>query len=186
MVINQKKEIYLLFAIFFIIISLILFFIIIPAIKGIKNLNEGIQAQRLEIEKRYIQTHSSRRITNLSKIKTDLETLSSVFIKEDLELEFITALEKIALQNNLEQSIQLQPTNQKMAGQINVIQTQISLKGNFIDFLKYLQKLETLGYYININSINLNTQSLKKETISPAQGGAGQISAVISGETYWE
>jgi len=183
---NPKKKIYLLIAIILIVIISISFFILIPTIKDIKNLNKGIDEQKLEIEKRYIQTHGSKRITNLNKIKTDVSKLSSIFVKKDFELEFITTLERLAAENNLEQQIKLQPNNQKIAGLIKSIPIQISLKGDFLDVLKYLQGLEKLEYYINIDSIDLTTLFFKKEAAGPNQAGVGQISVSISGETYWE
>ena len=183
---NPKQKLYLLISGISAAAILLIAFIIVPSMLEIKNLNEGIALQRLEIEKRYTQIQSGKRITNLTKIKNDIEQLSSIFVKKGSELEFITTLEGIAQANGLEQNINLQTTEQKVSGQIIATPIQISLTGEYLNILKYLSSIEKLDYYITINSLNLSAVYNKKETANINLAKQGLVEAQLNGEVYWE
>jgi Tfp pilus assembly protein PilO len=183
---KSKIKIYLFIAGLIIFVVIIFVLIIIPTINKIKKINTKIYNQRLDIETRYLLSHGPERNINIAKIKDDEEKLSSLFIKNGSELEFITSIENAAQANNLTQQIRLQPANAKITETIESVPMSVSLKGNFWDILKYIQSLEKLDYYININSINLNNPATKKEIAAPNTAMSVPLNAEISALTYWE
>jgi Tfp pilus assembly protein PilO len=183
---KQKRKIYYLIAGVTVLAVIVLVFIIIPTVNRIKTLNTEIYNQRLDIETRYLLSHGPERNINIAKIKDDEEKLSSLFIKNGSELEFITSIENAAQANNLTQQIRLQPANAKITETIESVPMSVSLRGNFADILKYIQSLEKLNYYINISSINLNNPAAKKEIAEPNTTTPMALDAEISALTYWE
>lgn len=184
--IEQKRKIYIVIAGTVVAAAIVSVLIIYPAIANIRNFNTEIYNQRLEIETRYLLSHGPGRDININKIREEEAKLSSIFIKKDQELEFITSLENAAQANNLEQQIKLQPINKETTALIQSAPMQISLKGSFRDILQYLQSLEKLSYYININSINLNNPTTKKEAATAQKATSITINAEITALTYWE
>ena len=73
---NLKNKITASLVGFLVIILSLIYFIVIPTIKDIKTMGQTIEAQREDLEKKYIKGQSLRQLTeNLSKIEPKLELL---------------------------------------------------------------------------------------------------------------
>lgn len=173
---------------FLLIIFGLLYFIVIPTIRDIKTMGSDIEAQRLDLEKKYIKGQSLRQLTeNLKTIEPRLNTLDQIFINKNRELEFITTLESRAFNNQISQKINLTAPQATESQGFEKIGLQLFTGGKFIKHLRYLANLESLGYYVNIKSLEF----------SPSADGPGQnqapadqdqtknINALISADTYW-
>lgn len=165
----------------------LIYFVVMPTISDIKKMGEEIENQRIDLEQKYIKGQSLRKLTeNLKKIEPQLVVLDQIFISQNHELEFITALEELANQNNISQKINLQelPKDGNKAYQKTPLQ--ISAKGNFINLMNYLIDLEALNYYININSINLSSAYTAPSAASDEQTVFSNINIALSADTYWK
>jgi len=189
---NLKNKITASSAGFLIIILSLIYFIVIPTIKDIKAMGQTIEAQREDLEKKYIKGQSLKQLTeNLSKIEPKLELLDQIFINKNRELEFITSLENEANKNQVSQKINLSEPQQIENQNFQKTNLQLLTNGNFIKQLQYLINLENLKYYINVKLLELSLTSdglqLKvnsQENLS-APAETNRLNMLIDADTYW-
>jgi len=112
--------------------------------------------------------------------------IEEAFIKAENIVEFITKLEHIAKNNNLEQNIKFgMPTlltekteNGKTteAPKLMKVEYNTILKGNAASFNNYLQEFEKLPYFFNVLSITMNS--------NPASGWEKEATINIRARLY--
>jgi Tfp pilus assembly protein PilO len=182
--ISYGKKIALSAAFSFLIIGVISYFLIIPAIDNIKLIKSEIEAMRIELEKNYLKGKSLKVTTeDLKTVEPQLEKLKNIFIKKEDGLEFVTELEKTAQNNHLEQKINLSSEEKDLSGICKKIPLQLSTNGNFTAQMKYLTDLESLNYYINLKTIELSSAgTIVKETGEKES----QINLQLIADTYWQ
>ena len=188
--INAQQKIIIYMLSVFISTGLIIYIIIFPAIKHIENDRINIITQKLEIEKKYNDSKSLKRMKEkINKIEPQIKILSGVFIDQNRELEFITTLEGIASDNSVSQEINLSDIKDTSSQTYRNVPLELAVTGNFKNIINYLIELETLPYYINIKTINLSSASNVKLLKSPGQtenpDNLVNISMNISADTYW-
>lgn len=92
-------------------------------------------------------------------------------------LDFVAALENLASQNSLQQSLKFGTPSQVVAGQISSIDYYITLNnGNTATLLNYLKRFERLPYVTGISTINLQALT--------ARGWEDNSSVSIQGKIY--
>jgi len=184
---DLRKKIIATIIIFLLVINSVIYFVIIPTIKDIKQMKSEIEAQRIDLEKKYLKGQSLKRLTeNLKKIEPQLARLNQVFINQNRELEFITTLEETADQNSIAQKIDLgiiQDTNEQTFQKNSL---KLFTQGNFMRQMNYLTNLEALNYYINIKSLKLFPASAQIMTPEKQQSAQDNINMIISADTYWK
>ena len=169
--------------------SLVLFFLIIyffafPLIKKIKTQKEDIIAKKIELEDRMSKDKNIIGLNEqIKKIEPELLELDKIFININRELDFITLLESVANNNNVEQRLNIVPGQAKND---DIYQTQpliIDANGEFKNIIQYIADLEALTYYITINSINISEISkLGKDD----ENKNNFVKLTINGLTYWK
>lgn len=157
------------------ILSVILVWLIL--INGLNHkigeLNNDIYDKRVRLEILQRQKTQIAQVEgDYKKIQEDTKKLSQVFILKERTLDFISVLENIASENQLSQEISLEELN-KSNEEIQKITLQINLQGDFVNLTKYVNKLESLDYYVDINSLNFS----KKEN---------SVALNIISQTYWK
>ena len=167
-----KKLIFL--AIILIILTVLEFFLTIkPLYQETKNLSNKIRSQIKTSEELYLKGYTlAETKKKLKEVEDKIPILENIFLLEGKELEFITTLEKIARQNKVSQEINLEPkrifrTNYK------VLPVTLSLRGDFLNLIKYFLEIEKLDFYFNVDSFSL-TQKKGKE-----------IEIIVKGKTFW-
>ncbi|MCK5320755.1 type 4a pilus biogenesis protein PilO [Candidatus Parcubacteria bacterium] len=170
--------------------SLILFFLIayfftFPLIKKIKTQKENIIAKKIELEDRMSKDKNIIGLNEqIKKIEPELLELDKIFININRELDFITLLESVANNNNIEQRLNIAPGQTKKDD--DVYQTQpliIDANGEFKNIVQYIADLEALTYYITINSININgINKLGKDDANQNNS----VKITINALTYWK
>lgn len=183
---NLRKKITASIIIFILIIGGLIYFVFIPTIRDIKKIRDEINAQRIDLENKYLKGKSLKKLSrNLKKIGGQGEELERVFINQGRALEFITTLEGVAGNHGIAQKINLLPSQNIKESQIyKKIPIQIAAVGNFADEVRYLTDLEALSYYINIESLELSTAPLLAP--SPEEGTGGNVNLLIVADTYWK
>ncbi|MCG2695546.1 type 4a pilus biogenesis protein PilO [Candidatus Parcubacteria bacterium] len=184
---SLKKKIIIISAIFAAVICGIACLIIIPTVNDIKRIKAEVENQIAEMEKRYITGQSLKELKeNLEKIDPELETLSKSFVVKGRELDFITALEELAYKNNVQQKINMDAfKNLDDSKTFQKIPLNLSAQGNFSNLMNYLVDLESLCYYININTLELPAASAKSFTANKIAGQESGIGIAISADAYW-
>ena len=172
---NLKNKIIILILILFVSIGLISFFIILPTIKDIREISSAIKREKEDLEIKYQKGQLIRKTTeDFEKAKPLGDKLLSIFIPANKELEFITTLEKISQEYGVKQKIDLKTEEIKEEKNIKILPLQLSLEGDFIQILKYLDKLNKLNYYFNVSTINFITN--EKMT--------GEVKVIVKGKAY--
>jgi len=138
------------------VIGLIIALIILPTARDILKISDAIHLERVDLEKKYQRGQLLREtIDNFDKIKNREADLKNVFLTKGQELGFITKLEQIAAQHNLEQEIRLQiPDN--MTKEFTEIPLVLNIRGSYSNIVRYLKSLEQESFYYPINTWKLN------------------------------
>ena len=163
-------------------------FIILPSVDQIEQIKIDIYQNQLVLEQKYQRSQSLKKLSaNLKSIEGKIENIDQVFISQNRELEFITALEQIAEKKNVRQKIILGKTQSAVGDKFyKKIPLQIQAQGNYPDILQYLQGLEALNYYINIKSIDLSANSVSQRSeITVVNNLGGEVSVNIIADSYW-
>ncbi len=124
-------------------------------INDIKGKDEELELQARALKEKYKEEEKIRKNNyKLREKKDKVETLNKGFINPKEVLKFITSLEDIATNNNINQEMNLS----EMEVENNVYQKKninIITKGMASDQLNYLKELENLNYYLNIKSLEI-------------------------------
>lgn len=134
-----------------------LFFAIFPMLREIKNNSQVLFDQRKIALDREVQKKSLEDFKLFSMVSgKNLKKIDSLFVDSDLPLEFIQSLEGIAAKNNLQ--IEIWPASKISSDDSgwSFLSFQVSLKGSFADFARFLEKTENSPYLAEIQSLNIS------------------------------
>ncbi len=199
---NNLKKIHIKQKIAFLILGTVLWIagviilIIIPQINSINDLGERIKNHKIYLEAQYEnKINEQKNKKKLEIIEKEIKKIDQMFISQNRELEFITTLEEIASRHNIEQKISLEDNNQKEKNHKSYKKNRLQLtsQGTFSDLLNYLMDIESLNYYINIQSIEFVSENdenknryipaiIQQENIN----NNNQIMCKITANTYWK
>jgi len=173
MQITRKSYIFLLSGL--VIIILAVYLIILPLAGSITSLSKDVYDQKITLEMLKKRSENvANLMTDYSQLKAYEQLLNKFFINKNDQLNFLTSLENTATKNKLTQELVLQEI-----GQINKIKEaplEIVLTGSFTDIVKYLSEIESMDYYLVIDSIDFS----KSGNLS------GGLTATIESKTYWQ
>lgn len=185
---GMKNKIIAILACFLSVVFVLVYSIIVPTVRQIKEMRKNIEAQREDLEKKYIKGQSLRQLTeNLIKIEPELKLLDQIFINQNRELEFITSIENQASKNRVSQKINLSEPQKYENWNFQKAGLQIYAKAGFIDLVKYLNGIEHLNYYINVQTLELFPASEEQPKIGAKQSPSGikNLNMYIEADTYW-
>ncbi|MEK7098040.1 MAG: type 4a pilus biogenesis protein PilO, partial [Patescibacteria group bacterium] len=177
---NMKNKIIINITVIIVFMSAIGYFIIMPTISDIRKMESEIEAQRTDLEKKYVKGQSLKKLSeNLKKIEPNLVVFDQIFINQSRALEFITTLEDIANRHGVTQKLNLM--TEKGAGSNGYTKTPLNfnIDGDFTDIMRYLADIESLNYYINVSSIEISK-------IQGESGSPSKVSVQILAHTYWK
>jgi Tfp pilus assembly protein PilO len=188
-----KNKLVYLSAIFVSIVVGVVFIAVLPTINEIKNLRKNIISKKIELEETLIKERNMSKLNEKVKIiEPKLEELNNIFINENKELEFITTLEGVAINNNVKQTINLMTESAIAENGYKKIPLNLSVTGNFINVVKYLTEIESLNYYIDIKNFNISSENKKIDgsllSISSEvlNLNNSEVQLNISGFSFWK
>lgn len=131
-------------------------FLIWPLFKEIKENSEKIISQKVALATLEIENENLKEFKSYSeKTKVNLEKLDTLFVDPELPVDFINFLEKIARDCQL--SIKITPLAGRLIGEPwPTLRFQISSTSTFPNLLRFLEKLESSIYLIEIQDLNIN------------------------------
>ncbi len=159
---QKKQQSFIKLIIYITAILILLFLFIKPSINEIKKTHNNILNEKIKIQKNIDREKNMSKLSEeVKEIEPRMEKFSQIFINQNRELEFITQLEKLAKDNNVKQNLNLQQSK-KTTSQNTYSETPINIdvQGSMNNALNYLQELERLNYYININNLKLSTKTI--------------------------
>lgn len=177
------------------ILALVVFFVVIPLLKSIKNKSDETQKKSIDnemLEARISKIPEMKQLYDSFKVK---ENDMDIVLDSSREVDFIKKIETVAEEtgNKIELKIEEKPVaakNQKQAGSgegeknkkdpedikanlpsDNYIIMQINLSGSYSNFMNFLHRLENLDYYVNVLSFQLQ----KETEEAPRSTGASVV-----------
>lgn len=161
----------------------LIYFVILPTIERIQEVNEDIQSQRAEVERKYKQRKKVGELAEqVDTVMSQVSWLNKPFVLDSRKLEFVTSLEQLAAEKGVEQDLELEISDSEEKDFYEVIPITITTSGSFDRQLDYLVGLETLSEYINIRYLKMGSKRLEKE-VSEEEGE--EINMLILADTYW-
>ena len=156
---------------------MITFLVINPAIKEILSIDQDIYEQRIRLETLYERGQLQKKVlAKFNRINEQSGFLDKILLKENQELQYITSLESIADSLNVDLKINIGQQGKNLTDNISTLPFSFSLVGRWEDILAWLDKLEALPYYTDINEFSLNAQA----------NDIAKTSIKVSSVTYWE
>lgn len=136
-----------------------------PTVNHILTLRNDINIIQQELENRYEKTQKLKRsLQELSTIREVVNQINQIAIEPGDEILVITQLEKIAIENNIEQNTDLNfvdttkektvKTNTKKMAMPQYYKFSFLNNGYFEDHITYLETLEKLPYYLIIDNLS--------------------------------
>src|SRR3989339_938720 len=127
--------------------------IIYPALRQINQIKVDISNEKDKLERKLNLGLNLKNIQrDLASIENEIGQLDHIFIAENHELEFITTLENLASKNQIMLNINPDFTITKEdSTKIKTIPVQLNISGSYNQILKFLQDVETLPYYYNVD-----------------------------------
>ncbi len=177
---DLKQKIAISIVVFLVFVFIIIYFTILPSVKDILIIKNDIYAQKLDLEMKYQKGQNLRSLTEkLIRAEERIGMLDQAFVSGDDDLKFITTLEGVADNNNVSHKINLSKTDET-GNVFSKVPIQFISQGSVINQLNYLVDLETLNFYININSLEI-TSAAKQLDGSQFKN----VSMFMSADTYW-
>lgn len=173
--ISTKYKMLLVITIALSLIIMIAYFIIIPTITDIIQINQKIMNEKEDLEFKYKKGQYLKKVyQDFRESETERKIILNTMAPKDTILSFITEIEKFSENRNLDPKI-LQPQLPKNAEKDeDAVMLEVHIKGDYIEFLKFLSDLEMMKYYFNISDINIST----------VESHEGEIQAAITGKIY--
>jgi len=164
---NKFREIYLSFLVSLCLSLLIIFLVIIPLIKEIKEASVEFSLNRQKIESFSEQMASLQRFRPFSQeVKDNLAKAENLFFDAEIPVEFVNFLEDTASSSGVSieiSSVSLEEKNEQRPWSALVFNLQVS--GNFSDFGEFIERIKNSPYLTEIKNISVKKISSKeKET----------------------
>ncbi|GAH90126.1 unnamed protein product [marine sediment metagenome] len=153
---SPKKKIIIFSVIFGVATIAIVGFVIYPLFKGIEKSSEELITAKKELILSKEEAGKFEQFKEIYKgLKPDLEKINQLFIDQEIPIDLIKFWEKEARDSEL--SIKISPVFLKAAeiDPWNSIGFQLRLIGSFPNFLKFLEKIETSPYLIEIQNLTV-------------------------------
>ena len=145
-------------AVIFIVLSIsFIVFLIWPLFREIKKSSANILSQKAGLTTLETKTKNLEEFKSYSQeIKPNLEKIDTIFIDPEVPVEFIRFLEKTA--RDCQASLKISPAfpTQIEKEPWPALLFQVTTTSPFPNFLKFLEKLESSIYLIEIQSLNIS------------------------------
>jgi type II secretory pathway pseudopilin PulG len=151
-----KQRIMALTVIIAIVVISVAVFVVVPSIKKIITLQKQISETQQFLENRYLTVRQLKKsLSELDEIHKNTEKYQTSYIDVGQELNIITELEKLAQFHGIEQNLNISDNTSEKDPETGLPYYTFSFlnHGNFENHIKYLNSLESLPYYIKIDSL---------------------------------
>jgi len=183
---TPKNKINLSLIIFSILSISLIVFLIYPLFKEIKNNSEDLISKKQKLLSLETKIENLEKFQSLwQKIEPDFKKIDQLFIDSELPVEFISFLETTARDYGLSIEISSASPSKIEKDSWPPLFFQISSTTSFSKFLRFLAKIETSPYLIEIQ--NLNTRRLTEKELESKEFerfSLGDIKTTLSIKVY--
>lgn len=152
------KKIIIISIIFGIVVMILLCFVIYPLLSGVKKNSQEFILARKELVSFKTETEEFEQSKEVYRsLKTDLEKIDQLFINPDVPIDLIKFWRETAKDSGL--LIDISPISLGAEETVlwDSIGFRLDLIGSFSNFLKFLEKMETAPYLIEIQNLSAKT-----------------------------
>jgi Tfp pilus assembly protein PilO len=169
----------------------VIYFLILPTIDKIKSLRNEILNIEIDSANKITQERNIHDLNNkIKKIQPQLDKINSIFINQNREIEFISALEELADKYTVNQKLNIDFNNPAKGDIFNTVPVSINANGNFNNLVSYLSAIEAMSYYINIDNVsftaNTNTANTNNNGRPFENKNVSTVDLSFSGHSYWK
>ena len=173
--VGGRQKIYLSIGFFIVFFAAFVIFLILPVFNDIIKNSEELMLQKRELALQGERAKNFEQFNQFyNKNKEGLEKAGNLLINFDVPIDFINFLEKVSAESSI--IIKISSASSKPAGKElwATLSYQISATGSFQNFLKFLSKIESSPYLIEVQGLNITKPGKQQQVII---GEAGTISA---------
>ncbi|MEI6288064.1 MAG: type 4a pilus biogenesis protein PilO [bacterium] len=137
------------------------FGIIVPSFNAIINDSKKVSIERLALEKKIAANSDIKKTkAQLEEVEKQINQLDKIYIIKNHELEFINYLDNLSTKNGITASFNPDFTIANNAKKnIQTIPLRINASGDYAKLMLWLQSIEAMPYYFNIDEINFSNQA---------------------------
>lgn len=163
MSLNPNKKIMVSGIIFGIVIFIFIVLIIYPLFGAIRAESKELISQKNKQVELILKTENIKEFQkNYKDYQPNLKKIDNLFINSAEPINFIEFLEKEAANSRLSIKITPSAKKEKEEDPWPSMNFQLTLTGSFSNFLKFLEKLESSPYLIEVLNLNINKPAEKK------------------------
>lgn len=164
-------------AVFFSTLVVVPVFIIWPSVQNIRATAALIYGEYELLEDKHRRGHEMKKVAEeYREILPSVEKLRSNALETERELDYITELERLATDNNVNTTLRLNIDNIKAENKYQNLPYDLTISGSYQDTLKYLSQIESLPFFTQINAIKMSRNSKSDSSTASIQT---QISATV-------
>jgi len=162
------KKIFFSIIIFGVLTIFLIIFCIFPFLKQIQNNSKEFISEKKKVILLTQKREKLQELENFYKTyQSDYNKIENLFIDSQSPIEFIQFLEQTATNSGVQLEILSTKISQKTKEDFwPSLSFQLSLSGDFPDFLKFLRKLENSPYLIEFLDLNIKKESKIKAELS--------------------
>ncbi len=159
---KTRKKTIVAIVVYFLLCLFFVVFLIYPELNKIKAISEKISSTKsnlnlIEAKRKNIENFAKI----LPKIKDNLKELENSMVSKDFPVDFVGFLEDVAKEKNLAfeflSSHQLEDS----------IVFGAKILGNFVDVLRFLEKVENCQYLVEFEKVSISKPSEKENLLGP-------------------
>ncbi|MDP3900157.1 MAG: hypothetical protein Q8Q23_03700 [bacterium] len=172
------KNMWLFLSIGLIIVLVLFYFSILPNFSKLNDISNEVRIMNSEMQKKAEKITLEDFLVILNQYEEKQKVFNDTVLSNNRRLELITALEDNASLYNVEQKINFRDITAIEGTNYYVSELQIWISGDFNNSLRYLDNLEKLPFYINIDDIKISSKQ--------DENNSNFIDVVISSKIYWQ
>ena len=167
--------------IFGLLLAAVTVLIILPSFREIRLIRQQVLDERVRLEKLYLKGQLQRKVReNYERIQPRTAWLDNILLKENQELQYITALENLAERVGLRLKITVGESERLPSAPLSRLQFVLALEGRWPQIVRFLANVEDLPYYTHV----LEITAAKQATIGEETAGS-QTAATVTLATFW-
>lgn len=152
--------------------------VIWPSIKEIRLMSQTIYQQYESLEEKRQRGQDIRRArTEYEELRVHLPTIRRLALEPKEELRFITALEELADQHSVTETLMLKLEGRKTFQAYDVLPLEIVVRGPYRDVLRYIAALRTLPMVTSLTSVSIVSQ--QAAGYLPGRGDAAEAGSRV-------
>lgn len=167
-------------AVFTLLLAGLVFLVILPSVGEIRRIRKQIYEERVRLEKLYVRGQLQKKVReNYNRIKESSAWLDNILLKENQELQYITALESAADKAGVGLKITVGEQARLSDFPLSALGFTFNLEGAWPRIVAFLSALENMPYYTNVSEMT----AVRRQTEGDEQ--AAVVAATITVQTFW-